>query len=385
MKSKYKIKISGRNINYFLNTLISKGVFFELIDKDRKNLIILVDEGNYTIIKNIKTSYKISIINFYGFNHIKSIFKQYYSFIISFFICIILLVITSNFIFNIQINSNNEKLVKIIREDLKVRGVSKYKFKKNYKEREKIISEIVKEENNNIEWLEINSVGTRYIVNILERKKNNIENKCLPSNIVASKDAIIVNIEAISGEVKTSINQSVKKGDVLISGNIFNKDEIVNSKCSRGKVIGEVWYQVYVDLPIHYYEENVTGKVERKIEFLFFNHKSSSSYKTYKSKNIDILSNKILPIRLSYVEYYETKVINKKFNIDNVDKFAINKATNKLNKKLKLEDKIVLKKILKKEQKNSRIIVGVFFKVYEDISKEELITNGDDENDRASQ
>ena len=73
----------------------------------------------------------------------------------------------------------------------------------------------------------------------------------------------------------------------------------------------------------------------------------------------------------------ETKVIDKNFTINNVDDFAIEKATNKLSNKLGKDDKILSKKILKKEKKDSRIIVGVFFKVYEDITKVEEIKDTD--------
>ncbi len=189
--------------------------------------------------------------------------------------------------------------------------------------------------------------------------------------------SVISNENVETGEVMTAINRGVKKGDILISGNIYNKEEIVNTKCSKGRVFGEVWYQVYVDLPIHYHEENVTGEVERKIGIEFFNYSSKSSYKTYKNKDFNIINNKLLPIRLFYTEYMETKVIDKNFTINNVDDFAIEKATNKLSNKLGKDDKILSKKILKKEKKDSRIIVGVFFKVYEDITKVEEIKDTD--------
>ena len=71
-------------------------------------------------------------------------------------------------------------------------------------------------------------------------------------------------------------------------------------------------------------------------------------------------------------------IIDKTFNIDNVDEYALFKATKKMLHRLGKDDRIVLKKILKKEENNSRIIVGVFFKVNEDITKvENIIDNGE--------
>lgn len=378
MISKIKLKIFGKNSDYFLNILISKNINFIVNEKTKKYLIITVSDRDYKKIKEIKTSYKIKTIQVYGILYIKYLLKNYLSFIISFFICICLLLITSNLVLDIEIVSSNNNIKKMILEDLNVRGISKYKFKVNYDERVRIINEILEEENDSLEWLEIEEYGTKYIINIVERVKKTEEEECIPSNIVAKKDAIVTKIEAYSGEVLTAVNRSVKKGDILISGNIYNKEDIVNVKCSKGKVFGEVWYQVFVDLPKHYHEEYVTGNVEKRIGVDFFNYSSKSSYKNYKRKDFNIYNNKLLPIRLFYTEYLETIVIDKNFNINNVDQYALDKATKKLSNKLGNEDKIILKKILKKEENNSRIIVGVFFKVNEDITKvENIIDNGE--------
>lgn len=378
MISKIKLKVTGRNSDYFLNLLISKGINIEVSEKNRKNLIITVSEKDYKKIKEIKTSYKIRVVKVYGVLYIKHLINNYLSFIISFIICMGLLILCSNLIIDIDVVSSNNSLKKTILEDLKVRGISKYKFKVSYDRRTRIINEILEEENDTIEWLEIEEYGTKYTINVVERIKNTDNNECIPSNIVAKKDAIVLNIEAYSGEVMTAVNRGVKKGDILISGNIYNKEEIVNTKCSIGRVFGEVWYQVYVDLPKHYHEENVTGNVEKRVGLDFFSYSSKSSFKTYKRKDINIFNNKLLPIRLYYTEYLETEVIDKTFTIDNIDKYAINMASKKLQDKLGKDDKILLKKILKKEENNSRIIVGVFFKVYEDITKvENIVDNGE--------
>lgn len=379
--SRIKLKITGKNIEYFLNLLFVKNINLDVLSKDRNSIVIVVSSDDYNIIKTIKTTYKIKVLKVYGFLYIKYLLKTYSCFIISFFIFFLIIITISNLILNIDVISNNSSLKKSILEDLKVRGISKYRFKVGYYTKQKIINEILDEENDKIEWMEIEEYGTKYIIKVVERKKNNDIDNCVPSNIVAKRDAIVLDIQASSGEVLTAINKSVKKGDILISGNIFNKEEIVNTKCSIGKVFGEVWYQVYVDVPVHYYEENVTGKVERKIGFDLFNYSTKSSFSTYKRNDINIIYNKLLPVRLYYTEYLETIVTDKTFDLKNVDNYALELATRKINNRLGKDDKILMKKILKKDMKNSRIIVGVFFKVFEDIGVTEeipaVVNNGE--------
>ena len=378
--SKIKIKITGKNIEYFLNLLFVKNINIDLISKDRNCIVIVVNDKDYEAIKSIKTTYKIRVLKVYGLLYIKYLVKTYSYFIFTLIVSIFLVICISNLILNIEVISSNSKLKKVILEDLKVRGISKYRFKTNYSNKNRIINEILEEENNKIEWMEIEEYGTKYIINVVERKKNDNIDNCVPSNIVAKRDAIVLDIKASSGEVLTAINRSVKKGDILISGNIYNKEEIVNTRCSIGRVFGEVWYQVYVDVPVHYYEENVTGKVERKIGFDLFNYSTKSSFSTYKRKDINIIYNKFLPIRLFYTEYLETKVTDIVFDLNNVDTYALELATKKINNTLGKDDRILMKKILKKDMKNSRIIVEVFFKVFEDIgvTKEiPVVNNGE--------
>ena len=72
----------------------------------------------------------------------------------------------------------------------------------------------------------------------------------------------------------------------------------------------------------------------------------------------------------------ETDVVDKKFNINNVKQYAFKLAEDKLNKKLS-NGEILSKKILKKYEKDSKIIVEVFFKVKEDITDYLDISNYD--------
>lgn len=375
MKSKYKLKISGKNNNYFLHLLISKGINIYSLDKKKGYFYLIVDKEDYQKIKKIKTSYKISVVKEYGLIYLKKIFINNLSFVISFLVCCSLFLFISNLILDIEVVTSDKHLKKIILEDLKVRGIYKYQLKSDYNKRSKITKEIIEEEKDKIEWLEIISYGTKYTINVVERVKNEEEEICTPRNIVAKKDAFIVSIDAISGEVKTAINRSVKKGDILISGNIYNKEEIVNTKCARGKVFGEVWYQIHLELPKHYHEENVTGRKTNRLGIEFFNYKSKSNYKTYKSKDINIINNHLLPVRIFYTTYLETEIIDKNFTLDNVDEYALELASKKLQNKLGKEDKIQYKKILKKEQNDSKIIIGVFFKVVEDITSVQEIPN----------
>ena len=384
MIDRLEIVIKGKNPEYFLDKIIKKNINIYKITKKNRYIFIIIDKKDYDKLKKIKTSYKIEITKRYGISKIKYLFNKYMYFILAFLLGILINIFLSNIIFSVDVIHTNKNIRDIIKYDLEEEGIKRFHFKKSYQEKEKIVKKILKKETNDIEWLEIEDIGTKYVVKVEQRKKNKKEKQCSNRSIVAKKDAMILSIEAEEGEVVKKKLDYVKKGDVIISGLIYNKEDIVSKRCARGKVYGEIWYKVNLELPKKYYEEKVTGKTKKQIDIRFLNKRYTlfNKFKTYKRKSTNLLKSKILPISIDYSQYLETKVIRDNYTLQNVDKKATLLATSKLNDKLNNKDVIINKKVLKKYEKDSKILVEVFFKVKEDITDTISIDNIniDDEN-----
>ena len=237
MVNKYKLKISGKNTKRFIEYLIDEKISLydvKIIDKD---IIIIVDEKGYNDILNLKTSYKINLIDEYGVVRYHTFLRKYSVFLICIFFGILFLFFLSNIIFDISVEHSKSEIRELIMNDLKEYGIEKYHFKVSYKQKEKIIKKILKKETEKIEWLEIDNVGTKYIVKVEERIKNEpkVDNKT--QHIIAKKDARILQIQAESGEILVKKNDYVKKGDVLISGFITKDEEIKKKVKAIGKIL----------------------------------------------------------------------------------------------------------------------------------------------------
>ena len=76
----------------------------------------------------------------------------------------------------------------------------------------------------------------------------------------------------------------------------------------------------------------------------------------------------MLPINLNFTKYLETNVKIYKYNLFNVDDYALELASKKIKNKLGTGGEVVSKKVLKKSIKKSKIIIEVFVKVKEDIT-----------------
>lgn len=368
--NRYKLCIKGKNPDYFLNKIIDKNINIYDVSKNSRELFIEVDSDGYDKICNIKTSYKISVVEVRGLLKIKYLINKYFFFVFFFCLGVLLNVFLSKIIFDIDVVHSNSYIRNIIYDDLEDFGIRRFKFKVSFDKKKEIISKILDKEKNDIEWLEIEEVGTKYIVKVEQRKLNDKKSECSNRNIVAKKNATILEIYADSGEVVKKKLDYVLKDDVIISGVIHNKEDVVSNKCAEGRVYGEVWYKVNVELPVNYYDVKNTGKNSYRIGFYFLNKEFVlfNNYETYNKKDIINLGNKLLPIGINFSKYYETSETRKKFNLNNCLDKVYEIAIEKLKLKISKDDVILSKKVLKKELKNSKIIVEVFFKVKEDIT-----------------
>ena len=372
MTNRYRIKITGKDPKYFLRHLIVKKIKLYNIIEDHDGISLTVDEVDYAKILKMKTSYNIKIINRFGVAKLRYLLLKY-KYILSFlFLTLGLMIILSHFIFFIDVIHSKEEIRELVENDLKEFGISKYRFRVSYDKKEEIRNKILEKEKDKIEWLEIDRIGTRYIVNVEERliKDNKVDNEV--RDIVAKKDAMILNIEAETGEIVRKKYEYVRKGDTIVSGTIKNKEDEVSKVKAEGKVYGEVWYSVTVELPKKYYEEKKTGKTSKALTLRIANKKISVPFskdnKSYISEDSPILENNLIPIKLVLETKHEIEIIDKEYNMDNSSSEAIKLATKKLEDRLDEQSMILSKKVLKKTLKNSKIIVEIFFKVRENIT-----------------
>lgn len=371
--NRYKLEIKGYSTKYFLKNLIKNKIKLYHIEEEKNKLIIIVEKEDYQKIKKLKTSCKIKILNRFGLEKCKYLIYKYRYLLLFFLLGLILLIFLSNVIFKIEVIHPKEEIRDLVYNDLKKYGLEKYHLVLSYKEKEKIKKKILEDEKERLEWLEIDRIGTKYIVNVEERKKRTEISDQSPRNIVARCDAMILEINASEGEIVKKKYDYVKKGDIIVSGTIKNKETEVKKIKAAATVLGEVWYKVKVEVPINYYEETETGNKKKVLTLKFLTKSLSLDFKKYQNysfEELKIFENQILPIRL-VIENKKEKIVKKsKFNINNVDKKAIEIAKSKFKEK-----DILQEKVLKKTLKDSKIIVDIFLKVKEDITAYQKITD----------
>ena len=263
---------------------------------------------------------------------------------------------------------NSSEIRSFIIKELEKKGIKKYSFKKNYKEIQSIKKQILSEFKDKIEWIEIENKGTKYIIR-LELRELKQEEKEEAKDIISKKDAIIKKVIVTKGNSLVSVNDYVKKGDILISGDIKLNDEVKGYINPKGTVYGETWYEVNIEYPLHYKEIKETGNISNKYVIKFLDKNYELSFNKYKTKNIEesnIIS--YYPFNLVKQKQRETIIIDEIYTKEEAINKALLKARSEIESKLNKDEYIIYQKILLINMKDSKIILDIFFSVYEIIS-----------------
>ena len=378
LRSSIVLNIKGKYVNRFINKLVKQNIdILNIKYINYKEIEIRVFKSDLEKIEKIKSIYELSEVNSYGLIKIKKILIKNKILLFFMFIGFLLILLLTNVIFDVEVVHNKKEIQELLISELKKYGITEKKFVKSFNEIEKIKKEILEKYKDKLEWIEIERVGTKYIVRVEERNIPNSDVETQNRNIVAKKSAIIKTIIAENGVVVKNVNDYVKAGDVIVSGNIYLNEALKSVVRANGKVYGEVWYKSEVEMPFVYYEENYTSNTNKVLTLSFLNKRFELfNFNKFENKEIDeknIVKHSFLPIKLSLETQREVKKTDKIYTIDEAIEMAKNKSISSMESKLNDKEYIISSKNLKVEIKESKIVLEMFFSVYEDITDYRII------------
>jgi len=363
--NKIKIKIPEEN-NYVLKILYKLRIDIYNIEYYENGNIYTIDEKE---IENLPfDSYEI--LSYKGIKNIFHKIKIHKNFLIATLISIFLMIIMSNIIVDVDVIHNDKDIRVLIEDELYDLGIKPLIWKKNYQKIQYIKDKIKTSYPDDIEWLEIIDEGMKYTVRVEERIITKIEQKPEYCNIISTKDATILNMISSSGQTVVDINDYVKKGTILISGDIKFNETTKSHTCAEGTVYGNTWYRIAISIPLAHTKKKYTTKTTYNIGFEFgstYNRVFKIHFKDYDIEKIKIFS---LGRFALYKEKIKEYIPEKSTYTENE---ALKKALEEARKKLfiKLTDnaEILDEKVLQSNTYNSIMNVEIFYSVKEIISK----------------
>ena len=365
------IWIKAKCLNYY--NFIDKIKYLQLdilkIKYENNNIYLKIYAKDFPKIKKYILNYKFEIVRNNGIYYMLDNIKKNHILILMLILGLILYFVFINLVLSIDIICDKLETRELLQDELYERGIRVLSFKKNYQELNKIKKDILNKYPDKLDWLEIESKGMKYIVRLEERilETNPIINEYC--DIIAIKDGIITNIKMSNGDLVVGINDYVRKGDLLIRGNVLYNNEVKRYTCAQGDIFAEVWYMTNVSIPLEHYETVKTGKKKSNLVLDINGNKKRLLKKRFTNFDSSYkLLLKIFNIKI-FLEYeYESKKMIKKYSLDEALQVAIDKSSQNI--KLKTNNgKIINKKVLKKEINNSTMDVEIF------ITTEEIISN----------
>ncbi|MBQ8681801.1 MAG: sporulation protein YqfD [Bacilli bacterium] len=369
-----KIKIVGSNINNYLKRIVKKRVqLAEVIPVSYREVHVILKYSEYEKLLKFKSIYEITVLEMLGSKKIEANLKKNGLLLIFLMVSLVGIMLLSNVVFSIDIIHQDKGIRELLERELKKYGIVNYSLKMDYQELEDIEDKILENNKERLEWIEIDTYGTKYIVRVQERKLNEEEEITQYQSIVSKKDAVIVRIDAVRGEKVKNVNDYVSKGDTVISGYITRPDNSKVATQAEGDVYGEVWYQVDVDYPIVYQETNLTGKSKTVYVLYFFNHRIGlfdfDKYRSFEAKSKVMISSNMLDIKLVKEEQYEAIVKDEVYTED----IARNKAIDYIKSKLMKDNEDIVEirdvKIMDTSSDEDSIEFNLFVKAIEDIGE----------------
>lgn len=368
------VEIKGKNVKRLLTKIFKLKINIANIKYEKDRVLLKVSYEDYQKIKQIKTTYQVNIVKTCGKKKLSEDIHKYQIPLIIFIISVFFVIFLSNFIFFINIETDSNKMRSLIKEELSDNGLTLYSKKKSYNKLNSITSSIKSDNLDKIEWIELEQKGVNLNVKVIERLTNNIKKDTGYKDIVAEKNGYIKKIYSRKGQVLKNTYDYVKKGEVIISGNIFRNEKSVGKVNADGKVYAEVWYTVKANESLNYnkivdedmgYFRLVLKTENHEITFFKFP-------KAVKLENRRVLfDNNLFELYLKNEK--KTTIEKAKYTNGEIAKILEVKARNEINKNLEKDEYIIKQKTLKKYSKNGKMYIEVFFKTYEDIALEKNI------------
>lgn len=377
------ITIEGYYIERFIN--ICKNKKIAIWNLKRNGDINLTFRSRVQDFKQIckiakKLQCKVKIENKKGLPFLINKYKKRKIFIILLILIAVLIFISSNFVWNVDIREENGNKIENIEKNLEDAGlkIGQLKAKVNSKE---IINKI-RLERNDIAWMGIELKGTNAIVKIVKAdEKPEIIDENEYCNIVSDKAGVITKINSQNGTANVKVGDTVNIGDVLINGWMEGKYTGIRYVHAKGEIQARVWYSEYKKVSYQTEERKETGNYEDKYALKINNFKINfgkgvSKFEIYDTieteKKFKIFSDLYLPISIVKTTYNEIEKTQKTYQIDEAKSVGIQELQEKLDSEIEEKESIV-NKTVNTYEKEDGVDIYVTYEVLENIGTNEKI------------
>lgn len=370
------IIVKGIRIERFINLAVVNGIYLWDIEKiDYTTIKAKINIRDFFRLRSIvrKTDSNIQIIEKCGMPFKIKMVKRRKWFFFGLGALLVFIYILSSYIWMIEIDGL-EKLDEqavidnLSLEGLKV-GVKKSKIDKREIENRMLIRMP------DLTWMGLQIKGTKAFIKVVEKKPEpQLIDRDEPCDIIASKNGVIDKILVLNGDGMVKDGDTVKKGQLLVSGTIIRDNLPERYVHSMAEIHARTWYEDVEEIPFQQIEYKKTGRTFTTYSMEIIKKKLEGNKKVpfedYNKSNKDIylfnFGSYVFPIKLTITKYEELVPLTK--IIDGEKAKAICKE--RLNTRIKLqipEDAVILNNRIEYFTNDKSLIGKIYVEVMEDI------------------
>ena len=377
------VRVEGFYIERFINMCISKKIL--LIDIKREKSTIMYANVRISDFKKLrqiakKTKSKMKIQNKKGLPFTAHKYRKRKLFSILFLIVVVAIIISSNYIWNIDVSGNINITEMEILKSLEKSGL-RVGISKNDMDINSVINKI-RLNRDDIAWIGITVKGTNAIVKVKETQKapEVIDEKAF-CDIVADKTGMITKISVQNGSAAVKVGDIVENGDILVNGYLEGQYTGKRFVHSIADIQAKIWYTKRLKEPLVQNIPLETGNKETKYSIKFEKNqinlfKTLSKFEKYdtiiENQKLMLFSNFYLPIEIVKTTNKEYVMQEITYTQEELIEVLTKKVEEELIKEVEDENNIVNKNV-NTYLEEGYVEVEVTYEVLENIGKKQEI------------
>lgn len=327
-------KATGLNTISFLNKIRESNFICKNLYTKNNEVFGKIYGSSYNKLSEIaeQNNMQVEIIKKKGLVYKILPYKRRFGIAIGVIFSIAIITLLSNTILKIKITGCDGEIYNNVMAVLNANGVKPGKMipPLNFDDIEmNIITNV-----NNVSWASVRSSGGIITVNINEATpKPYVVPKRLPCNLISTRDAQIINFQIYQGQLMVLKGDGVKKGDLLVSGFIMDKNGKPLYFHSQAKIIGQYTENINIVQPLKEDKKIESDKSIKRNSFNFFSLKipmyigdKIKDEHTYSERtNYFSFFSLKLPLGITHQTYnpYETKSME--YTAEQAKELALNK------------------------------------------------------------
>ena len=253
------LRFRGANLEIILNRITDSGLYLWNVERVADNIMIAhIGVGNFAALRSLLwgTRTNVAILDKKGLPFVLNKLKHRQLLLIGLVVVMISLYYLSGFIWFIQVHGNQAIAVDSIMAILSREGLRVGAAKKELNLRK--LELVLMTELEDLSWAGITVQGSLLKIQVAERSTPEQET-IQYGNIVASKDGLITQVLPFRGTPQVRVGDTVKKGQILISGQYYDLYGRLTRGRSEGIVRARVWYEAIGEAAYSRIVQSTTG------------------------------------------------------------------------------------------------------------------------------